>query len=168
MERYPSPDNPDIPRRRRAVPWCRLTSGRDPAMSRPGRARFSLALVVLAGTALLIHAGLQGTLSYYRTPTELAADPDDRTTRARLGGAVVPGSVRQDGDQIVFRLAADGHEITVRQTGVPPDTFRAGQDAVVEGVLGSDGVFYADQVLVKHGNDYRPPPPPPAKSGTAR
>ncbi|MGX7673865.1 cytochrome c maturation protein CcmE [Plantactinospora sp. DSM 117369] len=164
MERFPSPDNPDIPRRHRAVPCSRLTTSRDPAMSRPGRPRLALAAVVLAGTALLVHAGLQGTLSYYRTPTELAGDPDAQTTRTRLGGAVVPGSVEQDGGQTVFRLAADGHEITVRQTGVPPDTFRAGQDAVVEGVLGSDGVFYAEQVLVKHGNDYRPPSPAPSRT----
>jgi cytochrome c-type biogenesis protein CcmE len=56
----------------------------------------------------------------------------------------------------VFRLAADGQQITVRQRGTPPETFREGQDAVVEGVLGPDGVFRSDQVLVRHGNEYRP------------
>jgi cytochrome c-type biogenesis protein CcmE len=30
---------------------------------------------------------------------------------------------------------------------------------VVEGVLGDDGAFHADTVLVKHSNEYRPPAP---------
>jgi cytochrome c-type biogenesis protein CcmE len=30
---------------------------------------------------------------------------------------------------------------------------------VVEGVLGGDGAFHADTVLVKHSNEYRPPAP---------
>ncbi|GAA3777415.1 cytochrome c maturation protein CcmE [Plantactinospora mayteni] len=125
-------------------------------MIRPTRAGLTLTAVVLAGTGLLTYGGLRGTLSYYRTPAEVAADPDARTTRARLGGTVVPGSVEHHGGQTVFRLVADGHEITVRQHGMPPDTFRPGQDAVVEGVLGPDGVFRSDQVLVRHGNEYRP------------
>ncbi|MFD0971759.1 cytochrome c maturation protein CcmE [Plantactinospora endophytica] len=125
-------------------------------MIRPTRAGVTLAAVLLAGTGLLVQAGLRDTLSYYRTPAELDADPAAPATRTRLTGMVVPGSVRHDGRQTVFRLAAEGHEVTVRQRGAPPDTFRAGQDAVVEGVLGPDGVFDSDQVVVRHGNDYRP------------
>ncbi|ROT28177.1 cytochrome c maturation protein CcmE [Micromonospora sp. HM5-17] len=125
-------------------------------MTRPNRAGLALATVLLAGTGLLVQAGLRDTLSYYRTPAELAADPDAGAGRTRLSGVVVPGSIRHDRGQTVFRLAADGHEITVRQQGVPPETFRAGQDAVVEGVLGPDGVFRSDQVLVRHDNEYRP------------
>lgn len=128
-------------------------------MIRPTRPGLALTAIVLAGTGLLAYSGLQGTLSYYQTPAEVAADPDARTTRARLGGTVVPGSVEHDGGQTVFRLTADGHEITVRQHGLPPDTFRAGQDAVVDGVLGPDGVFRSDQVLVRHGNEYQPADP---------
>lgn len=135
-------------------------------MIRPTRARLALVAAVLAGTGLLVYAGLQGTVSYYRTPAELDADPDALLARTRLGGAVVPGSVRHEGGETLFRLASGGQEITVRQQGVPPDAFRSGQDTVVEGVLGTDGVFHADQVLVKHGNDYRPAEAAP--SGTVR
>jgi cytochrome c-type biogenesis protein CcmE len=126
---------------------------------RPTRTRLALATVVLAGAGLLSYSAMQGTLTYYRTPAEVATDQDTRHTRTRLGGEVVPGSVQRDGTSMVFRLAADGHEITVRQRGAPPETFREGQDAVVEGLLGADGVFRSEQVVVRHGNEYRPAAP---------
>jgi cytochrome c-type biogenesis protein CcmE len=47
----------------------------------------------------------------------------------------------------------------VVNTGGVPSLFRAGQGVVVEGVLGGDGAFHADTVLVKHSNEYRPPAP---------
>jgi cytochrome c-type biogenesis protein CcmE len=141
-------------------------AGPGSAVIRPARGRLALATVVLTGTGLLAYGGLRGTLTYYRTPAEVRTDPDAQHSRTRLSGAVVPGSVRHEGMQTVFRLAADGQQITVRQQGTPPGTFREGQDAVVEGVLGPDGVFRSDQVLVRHGNEYRPAGADPS-SGTA-
>jgi len=166
QHRTPPAPGTTTPHRRYGRAASRPAAAPEPSVTRPTRAGLVLAAVVLTGTGLLVQAGLAGTLSYYRTPAEAAADPDAHTTRIRLGGTVVPGSVRHDRGQTVFRLAADGHEITVRQRGVPPSTFRAGRDAVVEGVLGPDGVFRADQVVVRHGNDYRPAdatPPEPAR-----
>ncbi|MEU2613734.1 cytochrome c maturation protein CcmE [Micromonospora sp. NPDC007271] len=122
---------------------------------RAGRA--ALVAVLLAAGGLLVTGALRDTLTYYRTPAEVLDQPAATGGgRIRLGGDVVPGSLRHDGDLVVFRLAADGHEITVRQRGVPPDTFREGEGAVVEGTLGADGVFHSDHVVVRHGNEYRP------------
>jgi cytochrome c-type biogenesis protein CcmE len=42
-------------------------------------------------------------------------------------------------------------------SGQPQGAFRPGQGAVVEGVLGADGVFRSDVLLVKHSNQYEPP-----------
>ncbi|KXK63706.1 hypothetical protein AWW66_01725 [Micromonospora rosaria] len=125
---------------------------------RPGR--LALVAVLLAGGALLVTGALRDTLTYYRTPGEVLADPDAARERVRLGGEVVPGSVRRDGEVVLFRLADSGHEVAVRQSGMPPETFREGEDAVVEGRLGVDGVFDAEHVVVRHGNEYRPAPPP--------
>ncbi|TYB98945.1 cytochrome c maturation protein CcmE [Micromonospora sp. WP24] len=121
---------------------------------RPGR--LALVGVLLAGGGLLVTSALRDTLTYYRTPAEVLADPQVARERVRLGGAVVPGSLRRDGDVVVFKLAEAGHEIVVRQRGVPPETFREGEGAVVEGRLSTDGVFRADHVEVRHGNEYRP------------
>ncbi|SDZ20633.1 cytochrome c-type biogenesis protein CcmE [Micromonospora pattaloongensis] len=123
---------------------------------RPGR--LALVAVLLAAGGLLVASALRGTLTYYRSPTDMLARSDDSRDRIRLGGEVVPGSVRHDGELVTFRLSDDRREVTVRQRGVPPETFREGVDAVVEGRLGTDGVFDADHVLVRHGNEYRPAP----------
>ncbi|MFI6231225.1 cytochrome c maturation protein CcmE [Micromonospora echinospora] len=132
---------------------------------RPGR--LALTAVLLGAGGLVVTAALRDTLTYYRTPGEVLAHPDATRERVRLGGEVVPGSVRRDGDLVVFRLADTGREVTVRQRGVPPETFREGEDAVVEGRLGADGVFDADHVVVRHGNEYGPSPsasePPDAR-----
>ncbi|MGS2617732.1 cytochrome c maturation protein CcmE [Micromonospora sp. LZ34] len=119
--------------------------------------RIAVGLVVLAAGGLLAGGALQGTLTYYRTPAELSRDPDAREDRLRVGGQVVPGSLRRADGRTEFRLNRDGHEIAVRQRGVPPETFREGEEAVVEGRFSADGVFDADQVVVRHGNEYRPP-----------
>lgn len=121
---------------------------------RPGR--IALIGVLLAGGGLLVTSALRDTLTYYRTPGEVLADPEVARERVRLGGDVVPGSLRREGDLVVFKLAEAGHEIVVYQRGVPPETFREGESAVVEGHLSTDGVFRADHVEVRHGNEYRP------------
>ncbi|WP_406104799.1 cytochrome c maturation protein CcmE [Micromonospora globbae] len=121
---------------------------------RPGR--LALAGVLVAAGALVVAGALEDTLTYYRTPAEILSDPDAAGERVRLGGDVVPGSLRRDGETVVFRLAEAGHEIVVHQRGAPPDTFREGEGAVVEGRLSPDGVFRADHVEVRHGNEYGP------------
>jgi cytochrome c-type biogenesis protein CcmE len=123
-----------------------------------------LGLILAAGVALLVVAGLQGTVVYYRTPSELATRPATGE-RIRLGGQVLPGSVRRDGNLIHFRLT-DGHrQVEVVQSSGVPATFREGGGAVVEGMLAADHVFHADRVEVKHSNEYRAPSADPARAG---
>jgi cytochrome c-type biogenesis protein CcmE len=125
-------------------------------MIRPRAGRITAVAIVLAAGALLVTSALRDTLTYYRAPGEVLADPAARRERVRLGGEVVPGSLRHRGNLVVFRLAAAGREVTVEQHGAPPETFREGEDAVVEGTLSADGVFRSDHVVVRHGNEYRP------------
>jgi cytochrome c-type biogenesis protein CcmE len=107
-----------------------------------------VAVVALTAVAVLAFAGLSGSLVYYKTTSELVADPGLVGHRVRLGGLVVTGSVQR---------TADGQEVPVVNTGQPRGVFSDGQGAVVEGVLGSDGVFRSDVLLVKHSNAYEPP-----------
>lgn len=122
-----------------------------------GRRRLSVlafTAVLLAGVGLLVAATLQDTLTYYRTPSEVAAGGPATDERIRVGGQVVPGSVRRSGGRVQFRLTDGSQEITVVQRGGVPGTFREGEGAVVEGLLGGDGVFRADTVVVRHDNEY--------------
>ncbi|HYN78635.1 MAG TPA: cytochrome c maturation protein CcmE, partial [Lamprocystis sp. (in: g-proteobacteria)] len=47
--------------------------------------------------------------------------------------------------------------VKVSYTGILPDLFKEGQGAVTKGRLGPDGVFYAEEVLAKHDEEYMPP-----------
>jgi cytochrome c-type biogenesis protein CcmE len=132
-------------------------------MIRRRAGRITAVAVLLATGALLITSALRDTLTYYRTPGEVLSDPDARQQRVRLGGEVVPGSVHRSGTLVVFRLAEAGREVTVEQRGAPPETFREGEGAIVEGTLSADGVFRSDRVVVRHGNEYGAwPGPEPA------
>ncbi|WP_186382943.1 cytochrome c maturation protein CcmE [Amycolatopsis rhizosphaerae] len=125
-----------------------------PEPRRRRRAVLLLVSISLAGLALLVVAGLQGTLVYYRTPSAAGA-VNAAGQRMRLEGEVVPGSVGATGELTRFRLSDGRHQVPVVVRGALPDTFREGQDAVVEGVLGGDGTLRCDQVAVKHSNEYR-------------
>ncbi|WP_213452090.1 cytochrome c maturation protein CcmE [Rhizomonospora bruguierae] len=133
----------------------------------PRRARLLVAAVAVAAAALLVAAGMQGTLTFYRTPAEVLHDPAPAGQRVRLGGTVVPGSLRSEGGRTRFLLRDGAAEITVEQSASLPGTVREGQDAVVEGVLDAHGVFRSDTVMAKHGNEYRPAGPGEAADGGA-
>jgi cytochrome c-type biogenesis protein CcmE len=123
----------------------------------PRRARLLVLLVVLAGAGLLVAAGLQNTLTFYRTPSEVR---HERTTqRIRLGGEVVPGSLHADAGLTRFQISDGAARIDVEQMADLPGTIREGQEAVVEGTLDAQGVFRSDTVMAKHGNEYRPAAP---------
>jgi cytochrome c-type biogenesis protein CcmE len=122
------------------------------------RARLPLAVLVLAvvaGITLLATAGAKGTLTYYKTPSELLSAPAT-THPVRLGGLVVAHSVHRHGSSVRFALTDGDKQIEVVTDVAPPSTFRVGQGAVVQGTLGSGEVFHATSVVVRHDNQYRP------------
>ena len=76
--------------------------------------------------------------------------------------SVVPGSVRRDAaTQTVDFEVTDGAQVyPVTYRGIVPDTFTDASDieVVVEGRLGTDGVFHATDVLAKCGSRYEAVP----------
>ena len=116
-----------------------------------------VAAVALTAVAVLAFAGLSGSLVYYKTTSELVTDPGLVGHRVRLGGLVVSGSVERTAEGVRFALTDGVQEVPVVNTGQPRGVFSDGQGAVVEGVLGADGVFRSDVLLVKHSNSYEPP-----------
>jgi cytochrome c-type biogenesis protein CcmE len=115
-----------------------------------------------AGVAAIIgwlaFSGVGNALVYYLTPTELAARGEAAIGQSvRLGGLVRPGSVSGSATDLTFVLTDGETEITVHSTVAPTSSFREGAGAVVEGVLRPDRVFEADEVLVKHDENYVAP-----------
>lgn len=114
----------------------------------------ALVAAVVVAVALLAAAAAEGSLDYYRTPSQVLAAPSGG--QVRLGGLVVPGSIHRQGETIRFALTDGRHQVEVVSDVVPPQTFRSGQGAVVQGTLDGRGVFEARSVVVRHDNQYKP------------
>ena len=125
------------------------------------RVMLVVALLVMAGAfAVLASGALTDNLVPYHDPsTVLAAGSDAVGPTLRLGGQVAPDSVVFDEQKQELRFSmTDGtNTIPVLTRGVPPDMFREGIGAVVEGKLDASGVFQGTRILVKHSNEYRAP-----------
>lgn len=133
---------------------------------KPGHKFLLGAALIVGSVALLIFQGVKETGVYFLTPTELAAkasaDPTFHDVGVKMGARVVPGSVRRDaGARTVDFQVTDGVQVyPVTYRGLVPDTFTDASDieVVVEGRLGTDGVFRATDVLAKCGSRYEATP----------
>ena len=126
--------------------------------------RFLVGLV--GGAAVvgyLIWTGVESSMVYYLTPTELLAqvedDPSFREVGIKVSGRVVPGShvQRQGTLHHTFQVQDLEHaDVTfpVVYEDILPDTFSDEVEVVVEGRYGEDGVFRAHTVLTKCGSRY--------------
>lgn len=124
------------------------------------RVRVVVLLVLIAGSLAWVGTrALSGNLVYYVTPTELLQDQPAPGERLRLGGQVVPGSVHDAGGGIGFVVTDGTTRMTVAHEGGTPGLFRMGIGVVLEGSYGADGAFHSDTMLVRHGEEYRPPDP---------
>ncbi len=128
------------------------------------RARVLLAVaVVVAAAATLVLTSVRGGLLYYVTPAELVQGGDRLVGKAiRLSGFVVPGTLRWDRTTLLTTFvlrdeaARGGVTVSVTHRGSPPDLFREGKGAVVEGRW-NGAVFQSTAILVKHDERYEAP-----------
>ncbi|MEE7456244.1 cytochrome c maturation protein CcmE [Methylorubrum populi] len=112
---------------------------------------------VLALALGLILSAMTGSIVFFRSPAEVAAQGVAPGTRFRLGGLVTEGSVKRGSDQNVeFSVTDTSATVPVQYRGLLPDLFREGQGIVAEGTLDAGGVFRADTVLAKHDENYMP------------
>jgi cytochrome c-type biogenesis protein CcmE len=124
------------------------------------RVRVVVLLVLIAGSLAWVGTrALSGSLVYYVTPTELLQQQPPPGERLRLGGQVVPGSVHDASGGVDFVVTDGTTRMTVVHTGGTPALFTTGVGVVVEGTFGVDGAFHSHTMLVKHGEEYRPPAP---------
>ena len=117
-------------------------------------------VVMTAALGYLIYGGIREAAVYYITPTELKEKGASAADQSfRLGGMVVPGSLEWEPQtiQLTFRLTDGKQEIAVRHTGSPPDLFKEGAGAIVEGRYANGNLFVANTILAKHSEEYRPP-----------
>jgi cytochrome c-type biogenesis protein CcmE len=122
------------------------------------RLRLGIVIAVICGAlSFLVLQGLGEATTYFRNADEAVAQRDDLGTRRfRLQGTVVPGSVRQAGDEVGFDVEYHCAVVGVRHRGSPPELFADGIPVVLEGAFAGDGdTFASDRILVRHTSEYR-------------
>ena len=116
-------------------------------------------LAALGIAATLVLRAFQNNLVFFFSPTQVVAKEAPVNKTFRVGGLVQDGTVvrETDGLTVRFQVTDTAKSIPVVYKGILPDLFKEGKGCVAQGRLGSDGVFYADQVLAKHDENYMPP-----------
>ena len=138
----------------------------------PRRTRYIVAnggCVVAVVAIVLLSVVLSNNVVYFRTVTEAVHNrADEGTSRFRLAGAVVDGSVHETPRGVRFDVTDGKNTVTVNHVGDPPDLFKEGAPVVCEGHWASsarNAPFDSDRILIKHGADYEPPKVDTSKSG---
>ncbi|MCB1334398.1 MAG: cytochrome c maturation protein CcmE [Roseivivax sp.] len=118
-------------------------------------------VIAVAAVALIVSTGLIGYalrdgINFFRSPSQVIAEPPSEREVFRIGGLVEEGSlVRGQGESISFRVTDGGATVPVVFTGVLPDLFGEKQGMVGTGRY-VDGVFQATEILAKHDETYMP------------
>lgn len=143
------------------------------------RARWKFIAVgglILGAVAYLIISGTISGARYFMTVDELLADPAYAGKTVRISGAVIGESIRYDSQNLIIDFVIvnipsdapdlaralyeaahnpDARRIPVHIENQPkPDLLQHEAQAIVTGKLGSDGVFYANELLLKCPSRY--------------
>lgn len=148
-----------------------------------GRSKFILGgLFILAAVVYLIFSSTQQSAEYFMTVDELKTKGNQVFDKSlRLSGAVIGDSIQYDPQTLtltfdVANVPGDNAEIeaqgglaavlkaavadptrtrvTVVYVGPKPDLLRSEAQAIMTGHLGTDGIFYAEELLLKCPTKY--------------
>ena len=137
---------------------------------------------ILAAVIYLIFSSTQASAQYFLTVEELMQQKAAMVNKnVRVSGAVIGDSIQYDSKElklsfVVSHVTADNNEIeksgglaavlhqavidptreklNVVYVGVKPDLMRNEAQAIMTGHLGDDGIFYADELLLKCPTKY--------------
>lgn len=118
-------------------------------------------IIILAFVSLTVATGLIGYamrdgINFFKTPSQVIAEPPAPNEVFRIGGLVEEGTlVRSQGETVTFNVTDGGASVPVAFTGVLPDLFGEGQGMVGTGTY-INNTFQATEILAKHDEDYMP------------
>src|SRR5437870_5361401 len=121
---------------------------------------FICACLAAIGAATWLALGaFRNNLVCFFSRTQVAAKEAPVNKTFRIGGLVQNGTLKRDSDGLTVRFTVTdtATNIPVVYKGILPDLFKEGRGCVAQGRVGSDGVFYADQIMAKHDENYMPP-----------
>ena len=114
------------------------------------------AFIALGVSTILIGKAFEDGINFFRSPSEVVADPPMPSEVFRIGGLVEGGTlVRGQGETVSFSVTDGGATVPVLYTGVLPDLFEENQGMIGTGSY-LNGVFQATEILAKHDESYMP------------
>jgi cytochrome c-type biogenesis protein CcmE len=158
-----------------------------------GRIKFIIGgLLIVAAVIYLIISSTQASAQYFLTVDELNAKGSSVAGRdLRVSGAVIGDSIQYDPETLtlsftVAHVPGDNKEIDAQgglaevlhqavsdpsrskmqviYTGVKPDLLRHEAQAIMTGQLGDDGIFHAEELLLKCPTKYEEAVPEQSES----
>ena len=134
------------------------------------RLRYTIIALLCIGAIAWMLTLMQKNVVFFKTVSEaVASRAQDGTRSMRIGGAVVPGSIRETASGARFELVEGGKTVLVVHRGNQPTLFKVCGPVVADGHWNRD-TFESVQILIKHGSEYQPPanakavcPPDPFK-----
>lgn len=149
-------------------------------------------LLILAAVVYLIFSSTQASAEYFMTVDEIRAEGNAAIGKSvRLSGAVLGDTIQYDANTLtltfeVAHVPGDNAEIEAQgglaavlkqavsdpsrqrikvvYVGPKPDLLRGEAQAIMTGKLGEDGIFYADELLLKCPTKYEEAVPDQATS----
>jgi cytochrome c-type biogenesis protein CcmE len=149
-------------------------------------------LLILGAVVYLIFSSTTANAEFFMTVDELNAEGKAAVNKSvRLSGAVIGDTIQYDAETLtltfeVAQVTADNNEIEAQgglaevlhqavmdptrqrvkvvYVGVKPDLLRSEAQAIMAGTLGEDGVFHAEELLLKCPTRYEQAVPEQAES----
>ena len=116
-------------------------------------------LTVLGAAAALMLNAFNQNMVFFFSPSQVYANEAPKERTFRLGGMVEKGTLKREDDGLTVHFAVTDtvRKMDVTYKGILPDLFREGKGVIAQGRLTAAGMFYADEVLAKHDENYMPP-----------
>ena len=126
------------------------------------RQRLMVVMFIVTGASLaagLVFWALRDNMNFFYAPAQIAQGEAPAGRTIRIGGLVVPGSVKRgaSGLEVEFVVTDNRASVPVSFSGILPDLFAEGQGVVALGKLDDGKRFHAEEVLAKHDENYMPP-----------
>ena len=112
-------------------------------------------LIALTGLVLVIYGSsviaTKNTIYYYTTSETNSIE--DKSQRLKLGGFVMEDTIGKENSYTKFKITDGNKEIQIMFDGFIPDLFQENMGVILDGKF-EDDTFFADDMLVKHDNEY--------------
>lgn len=113
--------------------------------------------LIFVGISIIIFASIRiasNNTIYYYTTTEANYLSSTSDERIKLGGFVVSNSVKKGELGATEFLITDGNvTMKISFDGFIPELFQDEMGVILDGYFSND-IFYSDDMLVKHDNEY--------------